>query len=113
MPKREHYQIEGDKLVRTRKHCPKCGEGVFLAEHKDRTSCGSCSYTEFKKQKVDPAQDEKKPAAPREDKSPKDEKPEEEPKVDEPADEKLLEGIPKDGLSAEPAEEEESAAEEE
>ena len=28
--------------------CPKCGAGVFMAEHKDRHHCGKCSYTEFK-----------------------------------------------------------------
>jgi len=32
-----------------KKSCPKCGPGVFMAEHKDRTSCGKCGYTEFKK----------------------------------------------------------------
>ncbi|MSS75176.1 30S ribosomal protein S27ae [Candidatus Pacearchaeota archaeon] len=31
----------------THKHCPKCGQGVFLAQHKDRQSCGKCGYTEF------------------------------------------------------------------
>jgi len=41
------YKIEGDKLVRSRKTCPKCGAGVFLAEHKDRVTCGRCHYTEF------------------------------------------------------------------
>lgn len=30
------------------KSCPKCGEGVMMAEHKDRTTCGKCHYTEFK-----------------------------------------------------------------
>ncbi|MEM4337080.1 MAG: 30S ribosomal protein S27ae [Candidatus Woesearchaeota archaeon] len=44
------YKIEGDKVTRLRKICPKCGQGVFLAQHKDRISCGKCSYTEFKKQ---------------------------------------------------------------
>ncbi|MBW3023248.1 30S ribosomal protein S27ae [Candidatus Woesearchaeota archaeon] len=43
------YKIEGDKITRLRKVCPKCGPGVFLAEHKDRVSCGKCSYAEFKK----------------------------------------------------------------
>jgi len=43
------YKIEGDNISRLRKSCPKCGSGVFLAEHKDRFSCGKCSYTEFKK----------------------------------------------------------------
>ena len=48
MRKREIFKIEGDKLTRLRKACPKCGAGVFLAEHKDRLSCGGCGYTEFK-----------------------------------------------------------------
>lgn len=46
--KRQLYKVEGGKLSRTRKSCPKCGPGVFLAEHKDRTACGRCGYTEFK-----------------------------------------------------------------
>jgi small subunit ribosomal protein S27Ae len=48
MKKRELYKIEGEKLIRLRQTCPKCGDGVFLAEHKDRMSCGTCGYTEFK-----------------------------------------------------------------
>ncbi len=32
-----------------RRTCPKCGAGIFMAEHKDRHHCGKCSYTEFKK----------------------------------------------------------------
>ena len=47
--KRGYYKVEGGKLVRTRKACPKCGPGVFLAEHKDRLSCGNCHYTESRK----------------------------------------------------------------
>lgn len=31
------------------KTCPKCGPAVFMAEHKNRISCGKCGYTEFKK----------------------------------------------------------------
>jgi small subunit ribosomal protein S27Ae len=50
MTKRELYGLEGDKVVRKRKECPKCGPGVFLAEHNDRRSCGQCGYTEFKKE---------------------------------------------------------------
>ncbi len=46
--KSEYYKIEGDKIVKTRKECPKCGPGVFMAEHKDRYHCGRCGYTEFK-----------------------------------------------------------------
>lgn len=37
-----------DKLIRKGKFCPKCGAGVFLAEHKDRFSCGKCGYAEKK-----------------------------------------------------------------
>ncbi len=42
------YKIEGTGIVRA-KHCPKCGEGVFLADHKDRLYCGKCHYLEIKK----------------------------------------------------------------
>ncbi len=47
--KRSYYKVEGERVARLRKHCPKCGPGVFLAEHGDRVSCGRCGYTEFKK----------------------------------------------------------------
>jgi small subunit ribosomal protein S27Ae len=43
------YEVKGDKLVRKNKTCPKCGDGVFLANHGDRLSCGTCGYTETKK----------------------------------------------------------------
>ncbi|MCD6468167.1 MAG: 30S ribosomal protein S27ae [Thermoplasmata archaeon] len=49
MSKSSLYKVENGKLIRLRKTCPKCGEGVFLAEHKDRWTCGRCGYTEFKK----------------------------------------------------------------
>ena len=42
------YSIEGDTIKRA-KTCPKCGAGVFMAEHKERYHCGKCGYTEFKK----------------------------------------------------------------
>ncbi len=47
--KRLYLKVEGDKIVRDRQVCPKCGPGTFLAKHKDRTSCGRCGYTEFLK----------------------------------------------------------------
>jgi ubiquitin-small subunit ribosomal protein S27Ae len=46
--KRSLYKVEGGKVVRARRACPKCGAGVFLAEHKDRVSCGNCGHTEMK-----------------------------------------------------------------
>lgn len=48
MKKREFFKIENNKIIRMRKHCPKCGPAVFLAEHKNRLGCGKCGYTEFK-----------------------------------------------------------------
>lgn len=47
--KKDYYKVEGTTVTRTRKHCPKCGPGVFMAEHANRVSCGKCGYTEFKK----------------------------------------------------------------
>ncbi len=44
----KYYKVVGDKVERLRKFCPRCGEGVFMAEHKDRYSCGKCGYTEYK-----------------------------------------------------------------
>ena len=48
MKGREIFKVEGSNITRLRRHCPKCGDGVFLADHKDRVSCGKCGYTEFK-----------------------------------------------------------------
>ena len=45
--KRELYGEDG-KPKDGRKFCPKCGPGVFLADHKDRLSCGKCGYCEPK-----------------------------------------------------------------
>lgn len=48
--KRSYYKIEGDKVTRARKSCPKCGPGVLIAIHGNRVSCGRCGYTEFTKE---------------------------------------------------------------
>ncbi len=42
------YEVKGDALGRTHKSCPKCGPGIFLAEHDNRRSCGRCGYSESK-----------------------------------------------------------------
>ncbi|MGA8542142.1 MAG: 30S ribosomal protein S27ae [Thermoplasmata archaeon] len=42
------YTVQGDTLARSHKSCPKCGPGIFLAEHSDRRSCGRCGYSESK-----------------------------------------------------------------
>ena len=43
------YEIQDNKIVRKRRNCPKCGDGTFLGQHKNRESCGKCGYTEFTK----------------------------------------------------------------
>jgi len=42
------YKVEEGKISSKRMDCPKCGHGVFLAEHTDRFTCGRCGYTKFK-----------------------------------------------------------------
>ncbi len=44
------YKIEGNSVSREKRSCPKCGHGVFMAEHKDRYHCGKCGFSEFKKE---------------------------------------------------------------
>ena len=46
--KGDFYKVGKDGVERLKQECPRCGPGIFLAEHKDRTSCGACGYTEFK-----------------------------------------------------------------
>ena len=43
----EFYEVSDDKLVRKKRDCPRCGRGVFMAEHSDRSTCGKCGFTEF------------------------------------------------------------------
>ena len=46
------YKVEGDRLAR-KLTCPKCGDGIFLAEHPERLYCGKCHYVEIKTKKKD------------------------------------------------------------
>jgi len=41
----ELYESSGG-LKRKNKSCPKCGQGTFMAQHKDRHTCGKCGYME-------------------------------------------------------------------
>ena len=43
------YSLKEGKIERKRDVCPKCGAGVFMAEHKDRWHCGRCGFTKWKK----------------------------------------------------------------
>jgi small subunit ribosomal protein S27Ae len=45
------YKVNGDKLERANKECPKCGKDSYLAAHKDRLTCGKCGYVEVKSDK--------------------------------------------------------------
>ena len=54
----EQYETSGG-LKRKKKNCPKCGAGVFMAQHKDRTTCGNCKYTEFNSKKDSESTEEK------------------------------------------------------
>ena len=47
--KSDLYKVDGDKIERKNQICPRCGEGVFMADHGDRVACGKCGYTEMKK----------------------------------------------------------------
>ena len=49
LKKSNNYELSAGKLVTKKKSCPKCGPGIFMGEHADRTSCGKCGYTEFNK----------------------------------------------------------------
>jgi len=46
--KSDAYEIKDGKIVRKKKVCERCGEGVFMAEHKDRWYCGKCGLTIWK-----------------------------------------------------------------
>ena len=49
-PKRgAYFKVEGTKVTTAKKYCPRCGPGFMMADHKDRTTCGKCGYTEFRK----------------------------------------------------------------
>ena len=45
----EIIKVENGKIKRLRKTCPRCGPGVYMAEHEDRYYCGKCHLTEWKK----------------------------------------------------------------
>ena len=55
-----YYKVteDGKSLTRTRKFCPRCGPGTFMAEMYDRIVCGHCGFTEFKKKPVKKSKEE-------------------------------------------------------
>jgi small subunit ribosomal protein S27Ae len=47
--KSSYYQTASGKVERKKTACPKCGAGIFMAEHSDRQTCGNCGFTQWKK----------------------------------------------------------------
>ena len=43
----QYYKVDSEKFTRERKTCVRCGKGVFMANHKNRRTCGKCGDTEF------------------------------------------------------------------
>ena len=58
--KYKKYTIEGDKIVKKERSCPRCGPGIFLSAGKNRLYCGKCHFTEFEKREVEPKLESKK-----------------------------------------------------
>lgn len=46
----EKYDVDGEGVTRKGESCPRCGEGVFLAEHGNRMTCGRCGFSEIKEE---------------------------------------------------------------
>jgi len=42
------YKAEADKVTRLRPSCERCGPGYFMADHRDRYTCGHCGFTRYK-----------------------------------------------------------------
>lgn len=43
----KYYKVEGEKIIKLKKTCSRCGKGIFMSEHKNRHTCGKCGLTEF------------------------------------------------------------------
>lgn len=52
---KDYYEVQGNELKRRRKSCPRCGEGTWLAKHRNRQYCGKCGYTVFEGKNAAPA----------------------------------------------------------
>ena len=43
-----YYKIGEAGLERLRPFCERCGSGYFMADHKNRFTCGHCGFTQYK-----------------------------------------------------------------
>lgn len=46
----EMMKVEGDTVKANKQNCPRCGTGVYMAVHKEKSGkirqyCGRCHYT--------------------------------------------------------------------
>lgn len=57
------YDVKSGDAKRLKRHCPRCGPGTRLAEHKGRLYCGRCAYTEFERKPEGKPSEAKKAAA--------------------------------------------------
>jgi small subunit ribosomal protein S27Ae len=46
---RRNYTVENSKIVRNNPFCPRCGEGVFMADKGEWWSCGKCGDRYYKR----------------------------------------------------------------
>ncbi|MFP4116507.1 MAG: 30S ribosomal protein S27ae [Candidatus Aenigmatarchaeota archaeon] len=46
----EKYDVDGEEVERKGKTCPRCGDGVFMADHEDRLTCGRCGFSQMKEE---------------------------------------------------------------
>jgi len=51
--KYKKYTVEGGKISKKARSCPRCGPGIFLNMAKGRAYCGRCHFTEFEKKEVE------------------------------------------------------------
>ncbi len=42
------YKIDNEKVLRLRPICERCGPGYFMADHRNRYTCGHCGFTRYK-----------------------------------------------------------------
>jgi small subunit ribosomal protein S27Ae len=40
------YEVSSDGIKKKNRQCPKCGPGTYMANHKDRMTCGKCGFME-------------------------------------------------------------------
>merc|ERR1711973_333778 len=47
LPSLKHYSVKGGEVTCNRKYCPQptCGQGIMMAKHFDRHSCGRCGHS--------------------------------------------------------------------